>query len=152
MAVEESEYAPGWKPENEGDSVEGKVLRIDVRDDSEGRPYPILTLEDEGGTQVAVHAFHTVLKRELADRLNGLPVSEQVGTYFHITYLGRKQGGISGRGYAAYRVRSNRDGTKSFDWGSVLDNGGDSVPIAPAPVPAEPVAAPAGAQFGDVPF
>lgn len=147
-AQQDSEYAIGWKP-TPGDKVGGKVISVDARDGSYG-VYPIVTLEDEGGTQVAVHAYHTVLRQKLAKR------RPKVGDELEITYIGRKgDGGSFGNGYEAYRVSGGE--LVGYNWDLDLpeeerQNAATEVPIAPAPVPATPATPePAGEQFGDKP-
>jgi hypothetical protein len=47
---EEPEQVEGWRPENEGDELIGKVLRYNMRKtDDYYEPYPDVTVEQEGG-------------------------------------------------------------------------------------------------------
>lgn len=140
----ETGYAQGWKP-SPGDEIGGKIIDIAATDNGWGA-YPVITLMDEGGTEVAVHAFHDVLKGELARR------RPKVGDELNIKYLGQPQG----KNYHAYRVRGGHEA--SFDWGAF---GGqseprqDDPPIQPSPVDAGPLPpkppAPKGEQFGEAP-
>ena len=157
MSEEETGYAEGWKPEP-GNTVAGVVTDIAATDNGWG-PYPVLTLKQEGGGEIAVHAFHDVLRKELARRRPG------VGADLEITYLGlKKPKGGTGNGYHAYRVRSSTDSV-GYDWDSELPEDQrqrrDEVPIPPAAIPqthpaasqfvSEPVAA-AVAEDDEVPF
>lgn len=147
QTTEEQGYAEGWRP-NPGDRIAGTVVDIAATDGGYG-VYPIVTLKTSGG-EVAVHAFHTVLRRELARR------RPSVGDDLEITYLGKQKAkGAQDRGYDGYRVRSSKD-TVGYDWGRELADAGladettAAPPIDPAPVPTATQAAP-GAQFGDDP-
>lgn len=139
MSDDETGYAEGWKPEP-GNAVKGVVTDIAATDNGWG-PYPVLTLKREDGSEIAVHAFHDVLRKELARRRPG------VGADLEITYLGlKKPKGGSGNGYHAYRVRSSTDAV-GYDWDSELpgeQRRNDEPPIPPAPIPQTN---PAAAQF-----
>jgi hypothetical protein len=60
----DAEYAPAWKPRSD-ETVTGEVVALDSRLGWDDQPYPILTIRTEDG-EVAIHAFHTVLRNELA--------------------------------------------------------------------------------------
>lgn len=85
-----------WKPEP-GDIVTGRVVDIEMFDGKFGT-YPLLMLETDDGDEIAVHAFHTVLKSELARK------RPQPGDLIGIKF----QGDPEGRGYQAYKVRLER--------------------------------------------
>lgn len=123
MSTESTDYAQGWRP-SPGDKVSGQIVDIAATDGGYG-VYPIVTLRSEDGGEVAVHAFHTVLRRELARRR---PV---VGDELEITYLGKQQGKSGTQGYDGYRVRSNKD-TVGYNWDQEL------APEERAPAPIEP--------------
>jgi hypothetical protein len=74
--------AEGWRP-NPGDVAEGKVTEISEYDGGYGS-YPVVTIETDEG-KVALHAFHTVLRNELA-RLN-----VQVGEPLAVLYAGNSR-------------------------------------------------------------
>lgn len=57
----------GWKP-NPGDKVYGKLVDI-TEGESEWGPYPLLVIETPSGRLVGVHAFHTVLKKEVERKI-----------------------------------------------------------------------------------
>jgi hypothetical protein len=65
--MDSSDFPSGWKPAP-GDSIEGKIVDLDVRH-GEYDPYPVVTLETSRGA-VAVHACHEVLRNELARRFS----------------------------------------------------------------------------------
>ena len=58
------DIAEAWKPE-EGDKLVGTVQSVEMFDGKFG-PYPLLVIESGDSREVAVHAFHTVLKSELS--------------------------------------------------------------------------------------
>jgi hypothetical protein len=69
-----------WKPQP-GDTVTGVIEDISEHDAGYGK-YPILELATETGT-VAVHAFHDVLKNELAR------LAPNIGDSITLTYKGK---------------------------------------------------------------
>lgn len=89
----------GWKPDV-GDKIVGTIVALDQRDSDYGGTYPIVVLrpEPDEGFNVAVHAFHTVLKNELA-KLQPL-----VGERIAIVYRGIPDG----RKYENYGVVIDR--------------------------------------------
>lgn len=132
--VPESDYATGWRP-TKGDKVAGTVTDISATDGGYG-VYPIVTLGQEGGGEVAVHAFHTVLRRELARR------RPQIGDELEITYLGKQQGKSGSIGYDGYRVKSNKD-VQGYDWDLELpeeqrQSSADPPIAASTPTPGDP--------------
>lgn len=149
-----ADFPEAWKPEP-GDKIAGKVLEVSLSPDFGYGPYPIVTL-DVAGTERAVHAFHHVLRTELARR------KPSRGDELEITYLG-KRAPKSGNGnpFHVYRVAGGKE--REFNWDAELPSEErDSFtqagpPIQPAPTQSqqaqEPQPQPAGAQFGDeVPF
>lgn len=104
----EQGFAPGWRPEA-GDQIVGTIVDISEGEGDYG-PYPIVTIETADG-DLAVHAFHTVLRKELAAKR---PVEgDRVG----IKYLGIP----AGKKYEAYRVALERATPRAGgpDWGAV---------------------------------
>jgi hypothetical protein len=83
--------AEAWKP-SPGEKLIGVVVDVDSRTTEYGT-YVVLTLRQENGDERAVHAFHTVLKREFAKR------PPRLGEELGIKYLGK-----SDKGYEAYRI------------------------------------------------
>lgn len=97
--------ATPWKPKA-GDSVVGELVSAERRTSDYGS-YPMLTMKTDNGEYVAVHCFHTVLKRELA-RLR-----PESGSRLGIKYLGRNP-----KGYEHYKVASDKP-AQSVDWDAV---------------------------------
>ena len=83
--------ATGWKP-NPGDRLVGTVIDVDSRDGDYG-VYPIVTVQTDNGDEIAIHAFHTVLRREFAKR------QPQPGERIGVKYLGK-----SDKGYESYKI------------------------------------------------
>jgi hypothetical protein len=83
--------AEAWRPEP-GDKVVGVVADVDSRTTEFGT-YPIVTLRTDADEEIAVHAFHTVLKREFAKR------PPRLGEGLGIKYLGKSE-----KGYEGYRI------------------------------------------------
>lgn len=153
--TESTEYAQGWRP-TAGDKVAGAIVDIAATDGGYGI-YPIVTLRTDSG-EVAVHAFHTVLRRELARR------RPSVGDELEITYLGKQAGKPGSAGYDGYRVRSNKD-VVGYDWDSEMPDDARPAaaadpaapPIAPADIPSASTPTPAPspmdpASDDDIPF
>lgn len=88
----EEGFAPGWRPAP-GDMIVGTVVDISQGEGDYG-PYPIVTIEQPNGEALAVHAFHTVLKKELSAK------RPTEGDKLGIKYLGMP----AGKNYEAYRV------------------------------------------------
>ena len=132
-------YPEGWRPQP-GDKVIGTIVEIDTRTSDYGQgDYPVLTIALDSGEEVAVHAFHTVLKNELA-RLK--PVEgERIGIVYH----GKKAGKGGGNGYESYRVKVDRSagGSSSApDWDAMKAETdqqlGNEAPPAQTVEPAKP--------------
>ena len=137
----QSDFPTAWRPEP-GDTVTGTLLNVEAIDPNGNGVYPVVTLKTDGG-DIAVHAFHTVLRRELARR------RPKVGDELTIVYQGKRPGGKNNE-YHAYRVSGGSGG--EYDWSQDLppdERPPSGPPIQSAPVPQQ--AQPAGAQFGDSP-
>lgn len=122
-----AEPAAGWKPEK-GDSVIGEIVSISEAPGTNWGPYPLIEIEKDDGTAVAVHAFHGVLKGEL-ERL-----APNEGDRIGIKYLGKKQG--TNQEYEAYNVALERATPKAVT--STPANGSTSAPTSTTPT-ASPV-------------
>lgn len=110
----EDDHAAGWRP-NPGDRVQGIVTSVVGVDMGYGT-YPVVTIKQADESEVAVHAFHTVLRRELAG------IRPEPGDDLDITYLGKKtEGGSFGKGYDNYRVRSSKQ-PNNYDWDRELSD------------------------------
>jgi len=85
-----------WRPQP-GDAVAGTIVAMSDFDGQYGT-YPTVTLDTGGPELVMIHAFHAVLKGELA-RLK--PV---LGDTLGIKFLGK----VDGKDYQNYRVKLAR--------------------------------------------
>jgi len=98
-------FPEGWRPEPD----EKIVGTVDSVDEFEGKfgAYPVLTIIEDGGGDVSVHCFHTVLKREVARQ------RPEPGDRIAIKYFGRDEE----RGYERYRVIVEKEtGKTPIDW------------------------------------
>lgn len=86
-------FAQGWRPEV-GDKITGTITEISEMESQFGGTYPIVVVATDNGDEVAVHAFHTVLKANIARQ------RPQVGDRIGIKYFGRDEH----KGYENYRV------------------------------------------------
>jgi hypothetical protein len=128
-------YAPAWRPAA-GDTLVGTVVALGERQ-GEFEPYPIITVETDGGQQFAFHAFHTVAKSELAAQ------KPRIGERVGVKYIGQiaSQGG---RGkYHGYRIIVDRPMT--LDWSTYGDEDAPMVDYSRSDVPSD-VPAPARAR------
>jgi len=140
----ESGLPSAWRPDKEDpDILIGKVVSIE-QGTSEYEPYPLVVVEQDDGTEKAVHGFHTVLKNELIRQ------KPQPGERIGIKYLGEQatKPGSKFKSFIGYRVKVDRDQAE-FDWSKV----GVVEPEMEAAAPvAEPVKVPAGAGLDNIPF
>jgi hypothetical protein len=91
-------YAPAWRWEQPGDGVEGVVVHTDTRiNDNNPDGYPIVTVRQADGTDLAIHGYTTVLKNEINER------DIRPGDVFAAIYDGKKTSG-SGRQFHSFRV------------------------------------------------
>lgn len=98
------QYITAWRPDV-GDKLIGRVINVEIAgQDSSFGAYPLLTVRtDASGELVNVHAFHGVLRKELARK--GVGEGDRVG----LKYLGTAEGGDFGE-YENYRVVVERQG------------------------------------------
>ena len=96
---EAGENAPGWRPENPGDFVLGKLTDISQSTDFNGDPYRIYTIKQDNGERVAIHAFHGVLVQELQKYKLSL------GSELGVKYMGKPEG----KRYHRYAVVSDAE-------------------------------------------
>ena len=129
--------AAAWKPEP-GDKLVGEVVELGERDGGYGT-YPIVVIEPEGGEPSAVHAFHDVLRNELAR------VAPRIGDVMAIRYDGKQAGE---RGYHRYKVVSGR--ASAFNWDKFGDVSHPEPDVAIEPAGTSPsIANQAAERFGD---
>jgi phytoene dehydrogenase-like protein len=79
----EQAKAPAWMPDP-GTTIVGEVIGLHMRDGEHGL-YPCVTYRVEGGTVINVHAFHTLLRKNLAD------LKTDIGVKQIITYNGKRK-------------------------------------------------------------
>jgi hypothetical protein len=106
------EFAEAWRPEP-GDKLVGEVVELSQRDGSFG-VYPIITIRRDDGTELALHAFHSVAQNELAR------ARPQVGETIAVKYVGKKTGADGRSSYHAYKVAVDRPAA-AFNWGAFSD-------------------------------
>jgi hypothetical protein len=128
------DYAPAWRPDP-GAIIDGTVTEITTYDGGGYGRYPIIVLRLHDGGEFAVHAFHTVLRNELA-RLD-----VQVGEHVAIFYGGPRETRSGDGSYESYRVKCPDRQPARFKWGGAAvdgepTDGGDFDPT-PAAVPAD---------------
>jgi hypothetical protein len=142
-----------WRPDDENadgnhdNPLEGTAVDLDWADDSynESGRYPILTVETKDGTRVKVHAFRTVLRSLLIDKMRPNHGEEVVIRFDGIT---KSKGGTEYYSYSGF-VKGRQGG--ALNWGPP-QNGPTAAPeYEPAPEPVAAAAAPS-AQQDDIPF
>lgn len=121
--------AEGWKPAVD-DEIEGDIVEISFRDGGWG-PYPIVTLQLDDGTFIAIHAFHFVLKDRL---VNELQIAQ--GDRLAVKYLGAKTPKDGGKPYENYKAVSEQRGPRPAT-STPSPASAPSTPSTPAPA-AEP--------------
>ena len=120
------DFAPSWRWEQPGDGVEGIVVTVSSRvHDNHPEGYPIVTIRQPNGEDIAVHCMATVLKNEVNEK------RPRAGDEFAVVYDGKKTSS-GGRGYNAFRIatrpgkgevppaapRSPQEQAASAGWGS----------------------------------
>ena len=63
----QQEAATGWNPEP-GETLVGVITSIKSSNPNEYGVYPIVTLQTDDGTMVALHCFHQVLRSRLLEK------------------------------------------------------------------------------------
>jgi hypothetical protein len=126
--------AEAWRPEP-GDVAIGEVVEVQERRGFAERPYPVVTLRTEANEYVAVHAFHTVLREELAK------LEPKAGDRVGVAYHGLVEKGESR--YELYRVALERPGGEQPepDWDAIAHEAAEERDVAAptlAPSPVEP--------------
>lgn len=115
------EFADAWRPDP-GDKLVGDVVELGQRDGAYGA-YPIVTVRRDDGTELALHAFHTVAQTELAR------ARPQIGERIAIKYVGKKTGADGRSSYHAYKVAVDRQAA-AFNWGAFAGEQ-NADPVAP---------------------
>lgn len=141
--------AAAWRPDqSDPDKLVGKVIEIVAASSSySDDPYPILVVRKEDGEEKAVHAFHSVLKREI------LKQRPQVGEEIGIKFLGEVKPKNGANPYIGYVVKIERE-PGAFNWnafGAPEAEPADD-PYASVNESQTTVTVPAGAGDDDIPF
>lgn len=135
----DTEYAVAWKPDP-GDKLIGEIVMLNEREGIYG-VYPVLTVRQDDGTELAFHAFHSVAASALAEQ------RPQVGERIGVAYKGEKTT-QDGKKYHHYAVA--KDGPAPvFDWGKHRD--GDVATDSGSDLPSA-VETPAAAADHDEPL
>jgi hypothetical protein len=105
-----------WVPKENGDRIEGRVVDVTSTDAGWG-PYPIVTLRTAQGIERDVHAYHTVLRKELARR------HPKIGDEITIVFQGVSEPTVDAKGNKRsgaklYKVRGGRGA--GYDWNADL--------------------------------
>lgn len=128
--------ARAWRPDQDDpDLLVGEVVDIDSGSSDYQGVYPILTVRKEDGEEVAVHAFHTVLKNELVRQ------RPKAGERIGIKFLGEQptKPGSPYKSFIGYRVKVDRVGG-DYDWSQVgAEPEPEAAPLPPGPEPTSPV-------------
>lgn len=105
----EQQYAPGWRPAIH-EFIQGHVSSLAERAGYDEKLYPIVVVRTDAGNEVAVHAFHSVLRAKLAE------VEPSVGDRIAIRYDGKVQSRTPGHlPYHAYQVVIERAAASPAD-------------------------------------
>ncbi len=132
----DAQFTPAWRPQP-GDKLVGTVIGLGERAGAYGT-YPIVTVRQDDGTELAFHAFHTVAQQQLAE------VRPRLGEQIWVKYQGQRG---ADRTYHSYAVKVDRDESASFNWGRYAD-GAD--PTIPSDIPAN--TPPTATGDDDLPF
>lgn len=112
----DADFASSWKPER-GNILTGEVVALGERQNDFGA-YPIITVKQADGQELAFHAFHSVARKRLAEQR---PV---VGSQIAVRYEGLVTGGA--RDYNDYRIVVEHPDGASLDWARFADSKGES--------------------------
>ena len=100
-----------WIAVNEGDTITGRIVNVTFAwSDQRNGEYPLLTIEQEDGTEKKVHCFSTVLYNE-AMRQRPMP-----GEKVTIRYLGIGEARVRGQnGAKRYSFRIDGRSTQAIE-------------------------------------
>jgi hypothetical protein len=120
----DTQFASAWRPEP-GEKLVGTVTELTERDGTYG-VYPIVTVRQSNGEELAIHAFHDVLQNELAR------IAPKHGDEIGVKYSGKDPE----KGYHRYRVRRAGDDS-ALEWAKYGGEDQSTVPTTDLPVPVE---------------
>jgi hypothetical protein len=123
MSIEDAlaaKYAPAWKPAV-GESLIGEVAALSRRTGDYG-DYPIVTVRQDDGAELAWHAYHHVGRTQLGEQ------RPKVGERIGVKYCGQREG-AGGTSYHDYKLIIERQRRDDF-WasGPELDADDDDAP------------------------
>ncbi len=147
MTTDQFDNAPGWRP-NAGDQLVGRVTRVDKGMNEYGA-YPIVTVQlDDGGDQVAVHAFHQALRTRLTE-LRPAP-GERIG----IKYFGQVETAASRAGTKSpvHRYVARIEGRDVDVWGQMEITPAPATPPKLASTSVGAPLSPSAPGDDDIPF
>lgn len=97
-----------YRPEREGEGVEGEVVAIDVTSSEfTSDAIPVITLKQSDGTYRGVRGYHSTLRGDLEK------LDLKVGDTLAIVYGGKKSTRDGKRSYHSYQVRSVKGAPKA---------------------------------------
>jgi hypothetical protein len=134
----DAEFAPAWRPEA-GEKLVGQIVVISERTGGFGR-YPIVTLRQDDGSDLAIHAFHSVLSSRLAE------VQPKPGERLGVKYEGKVEG--AKQPYHSYKVAIDRP-EHPVDWSAYS---GDDLPEETTATPVSELHKPLEPEGEDIPF
>jgi hypothetical protein len=97
----EKHYAPGWRPAIH-EIAQGVVAELGERLGYDDKPYPIVVIRKGSGEEVALHAFHYVLRSKLAEE------KPAIGDRIAVRYDGKVKSKTGGKAYHSYSVVRER--------------------------------------------
>jgi hypothetical protein len=100
MPIDLIALAPAWKP-NPGDIILGKIVRLAWNEGGKWGRYPILTLQLEDGSYVAIHGASHALKEQMME------LRPKLGETAAFRDNGRKMG-KNNREYYSYTMQIDR--------------------------------------------
>jgi hypothetical protein len=136
--TETSGISTAWRP-SAGDSITITITDLTEHDAGYGA-YPIIEGETASGEMVTLHAFHDVLKSELAK------FAPSIGDTLTVTYGGKHPD----RGYHRWKVGRGAGAGPGLDW-SKYGSESSTVPASNAPADPPP-ALPVATVDEDIPF
>jgi hypothetical protein len=113
------EFAEAWRPDP-GDKLVGEIVELGARAGYDDELYPIVTIRQDNGVELAAHCFHTVLRNELAK------LKPQVGQRIAVKYEGEVATANGRSRYHSYRVATDR--APVFSWTAFGEAAGESEP------------------------
>lgn len=144
----ESDFPAAWRPDQDDEkTVKGRVVGVSMSPDFGFGPYPIVTIKNAAGAEIAIHAMHQILRTELAKR------RPSAGDDLEVTYQGKRSPRSgSGNPFHVYRVAGGKE--PEFNWENELpaEERGVYQSSAPPIAPASPASPAPVDDDEDIPF